>query len=315
MDKTNAAVAHLEVELEKMKVTSAIEQKKMKVTSEIVENLSKSKQMEVPKRSVTAAEAYHAAEASNRVHHACVEFDQFLMGLVSESKAVVQEKDGKELGLWFVDGGKDSALKKFVSVQHANEKDIVDSDNINRVLTPGTQSCFTNAINKMCYDMKSHIDKTHKSELKIKLHRKSAVTGVNQFNKAATQFTVFCVPVDGHDIASFLTRRPDNVFYVHWTDRSVDGIVFIGDNKAHYGKYFTAAHIGELRDFGIVLMSLQRERRFLILFLTNTRGFQFFRLTRLGDGCDYDWEESKYYDGVKQVQMGWQVKRDQFSSQ
>jgi hypothetical protein len=205
-----------------------------------------------------------------------------------------------------------NALQDFVAPANSPRKDVAGEDG---VVQRGTQSHFSAAMRHILSTVQAnHRYAENKDEYYASffdhhdLQEECTHRPDGEFCSADENFRVFSVP-DGEAFnrASFLLRRPDCVFYDHISSCAPRRITFFGNVTPDHGGHFTDAEKGTLLDFGAdFLTHVQPERSLVILFLTNTRGFQFFRIERnMSD--DITVQESEYFDGVDAYQLGWRV--------
>ena len=155
--------------------------------------------------------------------------------------------------------------------------------------------------------MVSHFSPSLPHTVKFHSRSRSKATGqqlcFDEIANHALQLT--CVP-DGMAFKnrSFLRHRPDVVFYGHPQHRASRHIAIFGNVKGNDGCSFTDSAKGKLLDLAYDFMTwVQPERLFVVVFLTNSEGFQFYRVTRQTDST-FKTEESEYYF---QNGSGWQV--------
>ena len=128
------------------------------------------------------------------------------------------------------------------------------------------------------------------------------------FIKTGRKFFVrTSVPQDTYKVESFLNRKPDVSGYKKGATGAF-AITFIGDVKPFDGEHraFTDAQIGHILDMDIQFMRLvQPWRRSIIVFLTDTRRFQFFEIIRVAmtNGFEFNITQSVIWGAVK----GWAI--------
>jgi hypothetical protein len=207
----------------------------------------------------------------------------------------VRKTDGP---IWLRHGNIPACLKGFVADERTPEKDVTSKVDNRSTTIEGTQAHFTRAMEAVLGTMpKAPVG------MSASFHRRM-VNGKGYIQKAITK-NLGCVPdAVAHKTASFLLRKPDSVFYDHRSIRSTARIVFFGDLKGHSGSYFPDSEKGEILDFAMdFLLHVQPERPFIIVFLTDTRGFQFFKVMR--DAVQsFVTKESEFYDGAEDDQLG-----------
>ena len=103
-----------------------------------------------------------------------------------------------------------------------------------------------------------------------------------------------------YQVVSFGSRKPDVVSYEKGC-AGVAGITCFGDVKRSGAGDFTYQEMGHILDMGFDLMEIQRDRSFLICFLTDGDRFQFFHIERREN--NYLSQYSAVYRGFD----GWQV--------
>lgn len=213
--------------------------------------------------------------------------------------------------IWLTEGVVPDTLRTFVAPIGSSEKDTLAKDKTT-VIAEGTQSHFSRAMRKILDNINEHQWKRpQESGYSTTFHHRHK--SQQRYNSKGDVYKVYSVPNgEAFRTASFLLRKPDIVFYDHHTLRSTRRITMFGDLKGHYGDYFTDSDKGEILDFGMdLLIYIQPERPFIVVFLTNTRGFQFFKIERDPTG-GFQTKESEYYDGVEVDQLGWQVSVHQY---
>lgn len=91
------------------------------------------------------------------------------------------------------------------------------------------------------------------------------------------------IPEDRFDAVSFLTRKPDMVGYDVLCRQGPNAITIFGDAKPFIGTDypFSEQQVGQILDMAFeFLRQVQPWRYFLIVFLTDTRRWQFFKVFR-----------------------------------
>jgi hypothetical protein len=127
----------------------------------------------------------------------------------------------------------------------------------------------------------------------------SYLTGLNtRIRPLAVSLPLISIPVDRFECVSFLTRKPDVVGYVR-NQSGPYAITIFGDAKPYpgLGYSFTEQQIGQVVDMAFeFLRRVQPWRQFIIVFLTDTRRWQFFKVTRNPKKmCGFDTIESSVH--------------------
>jgi hypothetical protein len=219
------------------------------------------------------------------------------------SKSLCELADRRTDGpIWLRYGDIPACLKGFVANKRTPEKDVTIKVDKRSTTMEGTQAHFTRAMEAILGTMPGA-----PAAMRASFHRRM-VNGKGYIQKAVTK-NLGCVPdAVAHKAAkSFLLRKPDTVFYDHRSIRATARIVFFGNLKGHSGSYFPDSEKGEILDFAMdFLLHVQPERPFVIVFLTNTRGFQYFKVMR-DAAHGFATKESEFYDAAEDDQLGWQV--------
>jgi hypothetical protein len=220
------------------------------------------------------------------------EFSQFLQDLASPLIAAP---------VWPSHGEVPACIQGFVAQQGTPEKDRITRVGDELTTIEGTQAHFTRAMETILRAVSSG-----PAGLSAQFHTR-AMTG-KKYDEIPEARKLGCIPdAAAHKTARFLRRNPDSIFYDHPTNRSTTRIVFFGALKGHSSNYFTDTERGEILDLAMGFLShVQPERPFIIVFLSNSRAFQFFKVMRDAAG-GFVTKESEMFDGVEDDQLGWQV--------
>lgn len=224
------------------------------------------------------------------------DFSDFLLSLAAPLVAAP---------MWLCGGPVPECLGRFVAKERTAEKEVTKREGDGTVTVEGTQAHFTRAMESI---LETLGPESGASTMCAKFHTKGEAG--NSYLQQTTPVQLNCIPdAVTHRTTKFLRCKLDAVFYDHRTIRSTSRIVMFGNLKGHWGDYFSDAEKGEIVDLAMdFLLNVQPERDFIIVFLTNTRGFQFFEVMRSPTAvCGFVTMESEFYDGVTADQLGWQV--------
>jgi hypothetical protein len=213
--------------------------------------------------------------------------------------ADTSEKDMEE------DAGKGaikSAIKRTLSKRTGAKRTAAEDS---ATVHSGTRTHFARAMEAIVASIQSDGD-THYATL----YRKGGRGHEGRYIAAGEPFRVHSVP-DCHAYrnSSFLLRHPV-VFYDHPTHRGIRRMTLLGDVHPRRG-HFTDAEKGAIIDFAKdFLLHAQPDRKFVIVFLTDSSAFQFYKVERVAVDV-FRTTESNFLDGVG---TGWKVSAPQFCS-
>jgi hypothetical protein len=198
----------------------------------------------------TEAEFIQALHFEKKIAH-CPDFDGWIGILLGETF---------KNGCWIFKEMNSSHVPQTA----CGEKDFM----IGKARFMGTQSYFTKLVNALL-----------KPCLIYPLGAKGAF-----IDKGRKQLRLASTPEDSHNKSSFSTRKPDFTAYKIGSAGEY-AISFFGDVKPFAGDEridFTDAEVGHVIDMGFEFMRhVQPLRPFLIVFLTDMRRWQFFKIVRL----------------------------------
>lgn len=168
--------------------------------------------------------------------------------------------------VWITDGYVDYG--RSIPSQPCGKKDFT-ADNGN--IVPGSQTYLRN--------INESIRKTG-----AKFFPRGKKNQSRNFTKSGSfRFSPTSIPQDKYNSVSFRNRKPDLVAYQVGSMSGPYAITLIGDAKPFDGedRHFADMQVGHILDMGMELMRfVQPWRSTLIVFLTNTRRWQFFEITR-----------------------------------